>query len=280
MRKRIVVLLLAALALLPVLVLPALADSGPKPSIHLSFRGLEGTECYASLLADRPDIGPWYVDQEYQDWMAADGISEELFQRFQQYPAEGWYFVGLPFNCTDGKELDWTYYPPDPFRLLLYFPAEDRWLLSEPSERYAFSSYYTADVDLTGEGSVTVTAGRLQGVEALLLRMAVTLAAELLIALAFGLRKRRQLAVIAVTNVITQIGLNLFLSAVMGVWWMWLAALYVLAELAVFLLEAEVYTRLLGEPGLGRKRLTLYAFLANLASFLLGLLLPSAAHLL
>ena len=271
--------MLILLALLPVLALPVLADSGPKPSVYLSFRGLEGTECYATLLADRPDIGPWYVDQEYQDWMAEDGISEELFQRFQNYPAEGWYFVGLPFNCTGGRELDWTYYPPDPFRLLLYFPAEDRWLLSAPCERYAFSSYYTADADLSGEGAVTVTEGRLQGVEALLLRMAVTLAAELLIALVFGLWKRKQLALIAVINVLTQIGLNLFLSAVMGVWWMGLAALYVLAELAVFLLEAEVYTRLLGEPGLGRKRLTLYAFAANLASFLLGLLLPSAARL-
>lgn len=280
MRKRIAAVLLTLLALLPVLALPALADSGPKPSVYLSFLGLEGTECYATLLADRPDIGPWYVDQEYHDWLANDGISEEMFDRFQDYSVDGWYFVGLLFNCTGGRALNWNYYPPDPFRVLLCFPAEDRWLLSEPCDRYAFSSCYTADVDLTGEGSVTVTPDRLQGVGPLLLRIAVTLAAELLIALPFGLRKRRQLAVIAVTNGLTQIGLNLFLSAVMGVWWMGLAVLYLLAELAVFLLEAEVYTRLLGEPGLGRKRLTLYAFLANLASFLLGLLLPSAARLL
>ena len=188
--------------------------------------------------------------------------------------------MGLLFNCTGGRALNWNYYPPDPFRVLLYFPAEDRWVLSAPCDRYAFSSYYNADVDLTGEDSITVTPGRLQGVGPLLLRMAVTLAAELLIALPFGLRKGRQLGVIAVTNVVTQIGLNLFLSAVMGTGWLVTAVLYLLAELAVFLLEAEVYTRLLGEPGLGRKRLTLYAFLANLASFLLGFLLPSAARLL
>ena len=44
MRKRLAAVMLAALALLPVLALPALADSGPKPSVYLSFRGLEGTE--------------------------------------------------------------------------------------------------------------------------------------------------------------------------------------------------------------------------------------------
>jgi hypothetical protein len=100
-RGRLAAVLLAVLALLPVLVLPALADSGPKPFVNLTFRGLSETECYATLLADRPDIGPWYVDLEYQDWMARDGISKELFQRFQSYPAEDWYFVGLLFNCTD-----------------------------------------------------------------------------------------------------------------------------------------------------------------------------------
>lgn len=280
MRKRITALLLAALALLPVLVLPALADSGPKPSVYLSFRGLEGTECYATLLADRPDIGPWYVDQEYHPWLAEDGISRELFDSFQGHSVEDWYFVGLLFNCTGGKDLSWTYYPPDPFRVLLYFPKEDRWLLSEPCDRYAFASYYTADVDLTGDGSLTVTPERGREAGTFLLRLAVTLAAELLIALPFGLRKRRQLAVIAGTNVLTQLGLNLFLSAVMGGWLLRVLFLYLLAEAAVFLAEAGVYTRLLREPGLDGKRLTLYAFAANLASFLLGLCLPPSLHLL
>ena len=43
MRKRLAAFLLGVLALLPALVLPALADSGPKPSVYLSFQGLEGT---------------------------------------------------------------------------------------------------------------------------------------------------------------------------------------------------------------------------------------------
>lgn len=277
--KRTVIVLLFVVFFLPVLTMPVLADSGPKPSVNVTFQGLAGTECYATLLADSPDIGPWYVDQPYHEWLADDGISREMFNTFQNYAVEGWYFVGLMFNCTDNGSLNWIYYPPDPFRVLLYIPEEDRWLLSESCERYAFDSYYTATVDKTSNGTVTVTANPTHWASAFLLRLAGTLVVELALAVAFLMRKKKQLVVIGITNVITQIGLNLFLSTSAAASWFGVFFLYPLCEIVVFLLEAEVYTRALREDRFDRKWFTLYAFAANLASFLAGLLIPTMPHI-
>jgi hypothetical protein len=50
------------------------------------------------------------------------------------------------------------YYPPEDFKILLYFPADDRFAVSEEAcERYAFDSYY--QVNLSGVDPVSAENG-------------------------------------------------------------------------------------------------------------------------
>lgn len=68
-------------------------------------------------------------------------------------------------DCTETSEFKWTYYPPQRFKILVYFPETDSFAVSGIYERYAFDSYYkvdAGDIELkpssTYEGLVAVKA--------------------------------------------------------------------------------------------------------------------------
>ena len=129
--------------------------------------------------------------------------------------------------------------------------------------RYAFDSYYRLDlsgVELMPGGIVELEAARLQrdypyGASLLALagRVALTLGAELLLALAFGLRTRQALKWVAVVNLATQLGLNLALE--------------------LFTYCNGALEGMLGERGASGRRITAYTWTANLCSLLAGVLL-------
>ena len=87
------------------------------------------------------DSGPWYVDHEYVQRYAEEGISQEVFRKFREHKTEGWYFLGFLSNVTETHSISWTYYPPQNFRVLVYMPKTDTWLISEECSRFAFDSY-------------------------------------------------------------------------------------------------------------------------------------------
>ena len=107
------------------------------------------------------------------------------------------------------------------------------------------------------------------------------LPAELLLALAVGLRTGRALRWVAGVNLATQLGLNLALEvftycngALAGVMAILALPVYLAAEVAVTLVELRIYRRkLTGERGLSGRRITAYTWTANLCSFLAGVLL-------
>ena len=51
--------LLLACLLLPLFCLPARADAGPKPSVVIALEGLEGRECWGTLLSAQRSTGPY-----------------------------------------------------------------------------------------------------------------------------------------------------------------------------------------------------------------------------
>lgn len=207
-----------------------------------------------------------------------------------QMDPEGFYLLDFAEDCSDG-ELSWTYYPPHTYQIALWFPEEDALAVSAVYHRYAFDSYYRLDLsglELTPGGIVELEAARLQrdypyGASLLALagRVALTLGAELLLALAFGLRTGRALRWVAGVNLATQLGLNLALEvftycngALAGVMAILALPVYLAAEVAVTLVELRIYRRkLTGERGLSGRRITAYTWTANLCSFLAGVLL-------
>ena len=287
-------------ALVLTLLLPAFAwaDMGPKPSVRISFTGLGDRLCYGTLLSETKSTGPasiWNGDpadayhKGNEEWADLD---EATWRAFVDYTdPDGYHFLQWGWQVSDADELAWTYYPPDRFKVLLYFPDDGTFVSSAVLERYAFHSYFTADVTagaLTPEKdqAASDTASAAVQVEphydhtadllSLAARIAITVALELLLALAFGLCKRPYLLPIVAVNLATQIALNVTLYVIAFRRGFYdFAITLLLAELLIFAVEAAALCLLLRrrEPRPTRRRIVLYAACANTVSFVAGLIL-------
>lgn len=291
MKKRWCSILTALLLLLPLTAMPVSADAGPKPSVVVALEGLEGRTCWGTLLSQQEGTGPYgrFYEEEAAEEPEEDRALHALLP-LERMDSEGFHLLNFVKDCSDG-EFSWTYYPPHTYKIALWFPEEDALAVSGVYHRYAFDSYYRLDlsgVELMPGGIVELEAARLQrdypyGASLLALagRVALTLGAELLLALAFGLRTRQALKWVAVVNLATQLGLNLALElftycngALEGMMAILALPVYLAAEVAVTLVELRIYRRkLTGERGLSGRRITAYTWTANLCSFLAGVLL-------
>lgn len=291
MKKRWRSILTALLLLLPLTAMPVSADVGPKPSVVVALEGLEGRTCWGTLLSQQEGTGPYgrFYEEEAEEDPEEDRALRALLP-LERMDSEGFHLLNFVKDCSDG-EFSWTYYPPHTYKIALWFPEEDALAVSGVYHRYAFDSYYRLDlsgVELMPGGIVELEAARLQrdypyGASLLALagRVALTLGAELLLALAFGLRTRQALKWVAVVNLATQLGLNLALElftycngALEGMMAILALPVYLAAEAVVTLVELRIYRRkLLGERGASGRRITAYTWTANLCSLLAGVLL-------
>lgn len=286
--KRLVSVLLCVLTVLLMLPLTASADIGPKPSVVIDFNGLEGESYYATLLSRTKSTGPYSALNEsnrgYAHYQEGDD-GYDIFLKFADYKdAEGFYFLQFFNDCSVTQQFSWNYYPPQEFKILLYFPETDRFIASDQIyERYAFDSYYTAEVS---GASLLAAEQRDSGIVAvksydytdeiisLFARIVLTILIELGIALLFGFREKKQFLFIVLVNLVTQIALNTALNVInyySGQ--MAFFIFYVLLEIAVFVVEAILYSWYLKKYS--QKRVShwkpwVYALTANSASFVLG----------
>ena len=188
------------------------------------------------------------------------------------------------------KTIDWTYYPPQKFKILLYFPGNNSYAVSGIYEKYAFDSYFTVDmngVDVTVPYDSEGSAASISAVKktypwlaeglSLLARIIITIAIEILVALIFQLWEKPTLKFIIIANLITQVVLNVALNIINyreGAFMLIFA--YFLLELVVFVLEAALYASRLNRYTTKPHSpwfYIAYAFVANLASFFAGLAL-------
>lgn len=279
------ILLLSAACVLLMLSFPltAHADIGPKPSVQVTFTGMDPDAlCYGTLLSERDSTGPSYVwDGEEASARYPDG-EYEIWKAFVDYEDEdGFYFLQEFWNCTESGRLAWTYYPPRTFKILLYYPESGTFRVSPVYETYAFDSYYTVDLMDDAEVSPLLTAMESYDytweLRSLTVRIVLTVILELAVALLFGYREMGALAFLAVVNLMTQIVLNGALNIInyrSGP--MAFTFFYALMELGVFVLEAILYANLLyrfsGQPKPeSANRAVGYAFTSNAASFAAGL---------
>jgi hypothetical protein len=109
-----------------------------------------------------------------------------------------------------------------------------------------------------------------------LIRVVLTLAIELLIALAFGYRAKKQLIFITIVNIVTQLLMSAVLVFFRHEAGFFLSAVsYVLMEFVIFTIEAVLYAiflKSLSPKPISRAVTVLYAFLANIASCVVGLI--------
>mgnify|MGYP005780438369 CR=1 FL=1 len=276
------------------------ADMGPKPSVHILFENMGDELCYGTLLSSSKSSGPacvWDgVDEnaqhnENEEFYYAD-FDYETWKAFVEYEdADGYYFLQEGWTVSETKEIAWTYYPPYSFKILLYYPETKTFAVSGIYERYAFDTYYTVDMDGVNIGSVEyndsmstderINAYRsyLYGQEFLSLaaRIVITIVLEMVIALFFGFRKKKQLLVLALVNVITQVILNVLLNFVNYEFGPFMFVLfYIIFEIIVFAIEAVLYCTILKRVSENPKKnwyYTLYALVANAVSFGAGFII-------
>lgn len=262
------------------------ADIGPKPSVRITFNGINdstvyenGTVYYATLLSDKKSTGPssaWDGIAGHEEY---DGFDREIWQAFADYTdKDGYYFLQEIWECTETHQLNWTYYPPNKFKILLYFPQTDRYFMSDSYERYAFDSYYTVDIISDMYAGQMIKAEKSYNytweIISLAARVAATILIEILIAFLFFYREKSALRFIAAVNVFTQIVLNVGLNIVnYNKGSMAFVFYFIVFEVVVFALEAVIYTWFIKNftDKTNAAKSTAYAFAANLASFAIGL---------
>lgn len=276
---------LCAFIIFMIFPITARADVGPKPSVTITFKNMGDEICYGTLLSKSTSAGPasaWDGDEAHID---AGKLDRKIWEAFAYYQDEdGYYFLQEAWLCSESKRLCWDYYPPDPFKILLYYPETDTYAVSSIYESYAFDSYYSVDMD-----GVVPTSARMQTpvliaknsydyvgqVLSLLIRTAITIILETAIALLFGFRKKRQVYMIAGVNIVTQVILNIWLNIInYNSGFLAFLVFYFCGEVGVFILEAVLYSILLNmvsEKEIPLWRTTLYALIANVGSFLCGI---------
>ena len=261
----------------------AFADMGPKPSVNIYIEGLGDRPCVATLLSEEESTGPasaWdgQYPQPPTSPTRAERMRYDAFLAFADYrDPDGFYFLQETFWVLEG-EFSWGYYPPQTFKILLYFPDTGELVCSEKLECFAFRSDYRVTLNPDGSlGEVQRLTHTAEKLRAFCLRAGLTALAELLLALAWGYRTKKAVLLILWTNLITQICLNLLLALGArngGPWGYFYGMQFLGLELVIFIAEALIYRARLPKLTPNRPKpgtAVAYAFAANALSLALGL---------
>ena len=273
--KKIVVLIPLLICLFLITDIAVFADCGPKSSVTVYISGVEnGREYYATLVSKSRSTGPERAyTQGDAEYIAKQDPVWRAFYNFSQ--TDEYYYLQVNYKLTDKDMFLWSYYPPDEFKILLYFPDDGSFIVSEPLERYAFGSKFTANVK---GGSMTVekgggTKGVLVDFVGILACMAVTVMLELCVAKAFGYRGKVETRLIIILNIVTQIILHtaiIIAEQAFGLLGGIIA--YIVLEFLILLIEGVIYSVVFHMYS-EKKRVGSaigYTFAANSASFFVG----------
>lgn len=276
--KRIAAII-ACLLMLALLPTAALADMGPKPSVRIGIEGLDPDEpCWGTLLSEEASTGP---SRAYDGENARVGeAGEDVWRAFVDYEdPDGYYFLQELWPCSEDGQLWWTYYPPEEFKLLLYFPETGEFVSSGKCSAYAFTSWFDARLS-DGELALSKSYDYSGAIVNFAVRCALTVALECAAAyFIFRLRTPGRLKAVAAVNVITQLALNLVVNIIAYLAGSFMIAFrFFLLECLVFAAEGALYDmffRRAGEP-VPVKRCWALSLVGNLMSYALGLWLAYA----
>ncbi len=275
-KKRVFVIVLMAVLLFACFApTVAFADFGPKNFVKITFQNVGDEVFYCTLISPK-SAGPYYP---WDGGEIYSHLPNDVFMAFANYnDADGYYFLQYGQQCNQIKTFIWDYHPPQTFKILLYYPQTETFVTSEVYQIYAFASYYKVDLAAVENGMLAATKNYnyFGEIAALILRIAITVALELGIAWLFRLRDKKTILCLLITNCVTQVVLNVILNVFNYLYgWLSMVLVYFMAEFFVFAIEAVTYSialKKMPSPVPVWKSI-LYAFVANLFSFALGVVL-------
>lgn len=283
MKRKLSQLIIVFLCMVMLFPIGVNADTGPKPSVRIKFENMGDELCYGTLLAKEESTGPARVWNGSEEDINLNFVDRDIWEAFVNYEdSDGYYFLQWAWLVSDTKELSWTYYPPNEFKVLLYYPETNTFMVSGVCKRYAFDTYYTVDMDGIEIGSIKYDENLSSNqrldmhksyefkneVKALVCRILITVVVEALIGLLFKFRNKELLYILFI-NVITQIILNVLLNIYTGFGYYFV---YLSLELLVFAIEAIFYCLMFKKK---KGYCVFYALVANIVSFVIGLYLAN-----
>ena len=276
------------------------ADMGPKASVHIQFENMLDEVCYGTLLSKEESTGPasawsgWEDDARVKEkYPFSYYFKRDIWEAFVNYEdPDGYYFLQEGWTVSETKEIAWMYYPPSSFKILLYYPETNTFVSSGIYERYAFDTSYTVDMQGIQMNSVNYndnlsTDERIEAYRSydyrqemltLSIRIILTILIEMVVAICFEFRTKKQLLVLTLVNILTQVLLNVALNMIQyNAGPMAVKLFYVLLEAVVFGIEAVFYCTVLKRISVKKNNgfYILYSFVANMISFVAGLFLYS-----
>lgn len=268
------------------------ADTGPKPDMQIEICNLPKSDYIVAYATKYKEyMGPHHSfipgdtsDKHYGETNFGDVEDLTIVYNNVTLP-EGWYLCDISSFYSNSTDLliKSGYMWPTEFILIIYDKVSNEYYLTEETKTYAFHSYFKYDMNdykntsITLEKKIVLEKSYKYGKEILtfMLRLLITLGIELLLALLFKFDKK-SFVIIAITNAVTQIGLNiaLNLTAYFNGKSVFYIYYYILIELLIVVVEAVVY-RLLCKRGKDgtKKWIISYAILANVLSFVIGVIL-------
>lgn len=116
-------------------------NNGYNQTTRITFNGIKET-CYGTLLSRTSVSGTWSSELSLD--LSAPEEVKTFFKGFKD--EDGFFYLNYFQDLTDGL-LYWPFYPPEEFKVLLYFPDSDTFLVSDASyHRYALSSTFEANI--------------------------------------------------------------------------------------------------------------------------------------
>lgn len=255
MKKKIGVLFILLFAFIP----KVLADTGPKPSITVTLKNMEGTDYLIDLVSDFKDKEDYINDivERYSDYQE---------RPIYQYHDGTWYATSLrdrllwgDVNGNERHEHEFTYFGvPSEFMVIIEF-SDGSIKVTDKIVKTSFDFNIEVDVNTM---NVVHEIGVTNNYMKYLCILIATIIIELLIALLF---KIKNYGVIIVANIITNISLQLLMVFV------GLSLFeFILAELAIIGIEGIIY---IGRLKVSKKKLVIYVVTANLVTALLTFLI-------
>ena len=179
--------------------------NGYHQETKIIINGIDDT-CYGTLLSSKTVSGYWSSQMEL-DLNAPEDVKEF----FKNYKDDKCHYLNYFQDVSEGL-LHWFSFPPEEFKLLLYFPNTKTYYISDKVEsRYALNSAYIANIE-NGVIHLTRNYDYPQLIKITLLRIIIGIVVSIAVALLYSKPDNRYKKDIYTTNIIFHIILNILIS--------------------------------------------------------------------
>lgn len=238
------------------MICPVYADTGPKPSVNLTISGIKNKTYYVTLLSKVKSYGPYSSIDNINDYKNDDDF--EIIKKFYNYK-DNYYFLNYFDDCSEDNQFSWSYYPPEDFKILIYIKDDNKFICSDTLSKYAFNSNYNIKIS-NNDINVSKANSTNFNIKGFALRLVITILVELFIAYLFKFKEWKIIVIIIITNIITQLGLNIALN--------YLNNLFLL-EFIITIIESFIYKNTFNKDN---KKVIIYGISANYVSYIIGLI--------